>query len=517
LLVYGGEGGSDWDQLAIGHGEDANVVFTGNEAGNFTTGWQSGSFSEIEAVTTGDGNDNIDASATTSGLYVSTDAGNDTITGGGGADTVYAGAGDDVVDAGGGADAVFGGDGADTLMGGGGDDYLSGGAGNDLVDGGSGNDSIEGLDGDDALGGGDGNDAMFGGAGKDTLDGGSGNDALQGGDGNDLLTGGSGDDGLHGGTGDDVLSGGSGNDSLTGGSGNDTFDFDSGSGADTISDFDMTVVDGRTADQLDISDLTNGQGEPVTWDDLVITDDGNGNTLITFPEGEQVLLVGVDPDDVDKQMAAQMGLPCLAAGTMIDTPQGRRRIEDLRAGDLVLTPDGAMPVLWAGSRRLGAEEMAARPTYQPVLIRQGALGNDRAIWLSRQHSLAIIGPEGQARLVRAGQLATLGKGAFRQTTGRRAISYHHLLLARHSLVRAEGLWVETLWPGPAGLAALSPGARKEIALAVPRLAPALLFPTLLPQLYGRRILSGLRLHDLRNLGTIKAHDPAGLMAPTLTT
>ena len=43
-------------------------------------------------------------------------------------------------------------------------------------------------------------------------------------------------------------------------------------------------------------------------------------------------------------------IPCYAAGTLIDTPDGPQRVEDLRRGDLVTTVDrGALPIRWVNS------------------------------------------------------------------------------------------------------------------------------------------------------------------------
>ncbi|MGC5198645.1 Hint domain-containing protein, partial [Aphanothece microscopica] len=210
----------------------------------------------------------------------------------------------------------------------------------------------------------------FGGAGNDTLDGGDGDATLSGDGGDDLLRGDGGDDRLFGGDGADTLQGGTGDDSLSGGAGDDRFDLDRASGTDTVSDFDMTVEDGRTADQLDVSDLRTPAGDPITWRDVVVTDtngDGTGDAVLTFPEGESVVLVGVTPDQVDsKQQMAAIGIPCFVRGTPILTPGGWRAVEQLVPGDLVQTDDGPRPVIWAGARRVSAAEMAARPGLAPV-------------------------------------------------------------------------------------------------------------------------------------------------------
>ena len=216
------------------------------------------------------------------------------------------------------------------------DDFLTGGAGGNTLNGGDGNDVLRGRDGNDVLRGGDGDDTLLGGDGIDTLDGGDGIDTLYGGEGDDRLDGGDGDDTLNGGDGIDTarydthsagvrvslaetgeqevnsdsgekdtltsienlmgsdfndiltgnsgantLDGGTGADTLTGGGENDTFKFETGFGADTITDFT------RGSDTLDFSGMAmtfslNADGQPVytndTGDNVTIT---NENLQIT--------------------------------------------------------------------------------------------------------------------------------------------------------------------------------------------------------------------------------------------
>ncbi len=275
----------------------------------------------------------------------------------------------------------------------------------------------------------------------------------------------------------------------------------------------MTLIGGVTTDQLDVSDLQNPDGSPIRWSDVTVSDDGSGNTVLTFPEGETVTLMGVDPASVNKQTAAQMGMPCLAAGTLIDTPGGRRRIESLRPGDLVTTPEGPLPVVWAGGRSLGPLELRRNPSLRPVLVRRGALGNDRPLAVSGQHALLLAGPDGGLALARAGQLARLGLGAFRRQEGCRQVAWHHLLLPRHALIRANGAWTESLWPGPRGLGALGPSNVAAILAALPGIAPALADPGLLPRLYGPRLGPMLRGVDLRAMGTPQPGDPQPARPP----
>lgn len=136
------------------------------------------------------------------------------------------------------ADLLVGGPGHDRLLGGEGDNELWGddlggqddpAGGNDILSGGSGHERFYGGGGNDQITAGAGNDWASGGPGNDLLDGGEGDDRLYGGEGDDILRGGNGDDILSGGGGRDQLLGGPGHDLLIGGLGRDTLSGDAGS------------------------------------------------------------------------------------------------------------------------------------------------------------------------------------------------------------------------------------------------------------------------------------------------
>lgn len=316
--IAGGEGGNDDDTLAGGALTEAvTVTFNADdESGTVTNpGGDTATFSEIEAVETGSGDDTIDGSASTGGINVDSGAGDDTMSGGAGDDTLAAGDGADTVNGGLGADSITGGDGDDelqitdvfgddTIVGGeGGEtngDTLAGGGltenvevifnadgesgtvtnpGGDTanfaeieaVETGSGDDTIDasgspvGVNansgaGDDTITGGTGDDTLSGGAGVDTIDGGAGADSIDGGAGDDSLQGGAGDDTIVGGDGADTIDGGEDDDFLTGGDEDDLFIYMAGQGDDTISDFNF----GNTG--------ALGDGDPTNNDFIDLTD-----------------------------------------------------------------------------------------------------------------------------------------------------------------------------------------------------------------------------------------------------
>ena len=65
---------------------------------------------------------------------------------------------------------------------------------------------------------------------------------------------------------------------------------------------------------------------------------------------------------------------CFAEGTLISTPSGEAKVQDLSNGNLITTQDGrAVPVKWVGRQTLRKWRHGAH--MQPVRIRAGALGN----------------------------------------------------------------------------------------------------------------------------------------------
>ncbi|MGL4322295.1 MAG: Hint domain-containing protein, partial [Paracoccaceae bacterium] len=427
-------GGSDDDKISAGAGADLVEGDAGND-------WING----------GDGDDSIAAGEGAN--YIDGNEGADSITSGAGNDTVYAGIGDDSVTTGAGSDEIYGDDGNDNLTGEAGADALYGGADQDRLSGG---------DDADQLSGGKGNDSLFGDAGQDKLAGDDGNDQVFGGDGSDTLSGG---------TGSDTLEGGEDSDSLIGGGGEDVFVFVRAGGADRISDFNLTRVNGRTIDQLDVSDLRDAKGGMIEWSDVIVTDtkgDGTGDAVLTFPQGEQIILEGVSPKDASgKGNMAAMGMPCFAKGTLLQTERGWQPVETITQGTMLMTLRGeAVPALWSGGRAIGQLELAHRPSAMPVRIAAGALGNTAPLTLSQQHAVLMQCAGRGEVLVQASHLIAAGLAGIHLAKGMRRVAYHHVLLPRHDILIAQGAAVESLYPGRQALLALSMPAQIAVAQAI---------------------------------------------------
>jgi hypothetical protein len=425
--------------------------------------------------------------------------GDDTIEGGSGNDTIYAGNdpdlgldvldipdeatddfpfspdrnpdnGRDLVNGGAGDDVIFGADDDDTLMGGSGndtidgqidDDVISGNTGDDSLLGGQGDDSISGGQGDDTLEGGIGDDTLRGNRNDDTLMGGDGDDVLDGGGENDLLEGGDGDDSLQGAQGDDTMRGGDGDDTMTGGAGQDLFegvnagdDVDGGSGP---VDYDTLDLRGSAPEggRLEIEYTSDDREDGVV---NYFDEDDNAAGQLVFEEIENVI-------------------PCFTPGTKIATPKGERLVEELKVGDRVITRDnGIQEIRWVGARDMSGAELEKSAHLKPVLIRQGALGNDlpeRDMMVSPNHRVLVANDKTALYFEEREVLV-----AAKHLTGLEGVdivdvshtTYIHVMFDQHEVILSDGSWTESFQPGDMSLAGIGNAQRQEILELFPELA-----------------------------------------------
>ena len=408
-------------------------------------------FSGIEQVVTGAGNDTVLGDDAVDAINVDTGDGDDQIATGAGDDTITAGAGDDVVDAGTGNDSVDGGAGDDVLDGGDGADTLNGGADNDVLDGGAGDDLLDGGDGSDTLIGGDGDDSLAGGSGADTLEGGIGNDTLNGGEGIDRLTGGAGADVF-------VASGDA--DIIT------DFDTTTGIGDDVRENNDFVNLkpyyNNETLAAWNAANPTEQYDNPL---DLLRADQADG---VLDLAGGLVISNGGVAVAANELNSENTGVVCFTRGTHIATTQGEILIENLKVGDLVLTMDhGYQPIRWIGSTRV-----AATGNLAPILFRKGVLNNVRDLMVSPQHRMFLNGWQAEV-LVGEHEVLAAAKHLVNDSTVRRVeggeVEYFHILFDTHEIIFAEGCPSESFHPGVVGWGALAEESRQEIVTLFPQL------------------------------------------------
>ncbi|MFV1441154.1 MULTISPECIES: Hint domain-containing protein [unclassified Phaeobacter] len=503
-LMYGESGNDSLD------GGDGNDVMDGG-IGNDTLMGGLGA----DTISGGDGDDYIDGGDGDDSL--TTGLGNDTLIGGAGNDTLRNSAGDDSLVGGTGDDSIVATDGNDTLEGGDGADTMYGGNDNDLLVGGSGADKMYGEADADTF-------QMSDGFGNDTISGGeAGNDsdhidmsavtssvtvtytgfeAGQITDGADTVTfseierltltnqgdvvDASVDNAgvnIDAGAGDDTITLGSGQDSIIGGAGDDRLILTQAGGVDTVGDFDLNDDDGNGFynDQLDVSGLTGGSGVggAVMTSDVVVSDDGFGNALLTFPGGEQLVLQGVTPAQMSSHnQLYSAGIPCFTPNVLLATRRGAVPAGQIRVGDLLQTADnGFQPVIWVGKRHLSSAELLQRPHLRPYCLRPGGiLSPERPMLLSPQHRLIVsdraLMPDHSRdeKFISSKLLAEADPDFTCQIAHHAPVTYVHLMTEQHEVIFAEGIATETFWPGPEAIRGLSVDDMRELLTLFPDLA-----------------------------------------------
>jgi Ca2+-binding RTX toxin-like protein len=469
----------------------------------------------------GQGNDDVDGSDGDDTLNAS--GGDDTVTGGDGSDSVRGGTGNDRIDTRGGVprpdiaypgvytadtdpnndlDTVRGGLGDDTILTGDDRDVIYGGLDQDQIDAGVDDDLVYGGLGDDTVIGSEGRDTIYGKSDNDLLYGGLGTvggdaldipdadgdlvpdnntDLIYGGLGNDTIFGRDDDDTIYGGMGDDVIDGGVDEDDLFGRRGNDTLR--GGEGADNIfggADRDVIIVDVRGDGINDQIDGNEGGDDFDTLDlrgsgplSIVYSDDNPENGTVTFLDDDG------NPTGTLDFVNIENVIPCFTPGTLIATPRGEIPVEELRAGDRVVTRDnGIQEIAWAGSKHLDWAALQANPHLKPVLIRKGSLGEglpERDMVVSPNHRMLVANDrtalyfEDHEVLVAAKHLIS-GRGVMGVESS--GVTYLHFMFERHEVVLADGAWTESFQPGDYTLKGMGNAQRQEIFELFPELKTA---------------------------------------------
>ena len=262
--------------------------------------------------------------------------------------------------------------------------------------------------------------------------------------------------------------------------------------------------------------------EPLVADGSFAVSDGRhayAVDMVEDPARNRMLLVfrgALPPRDTDLWISAVTAPPplrlrgddnrtalCFVMGTRVTTPAGPVAVENLAAGDMVMTRDsGAQPVLWIGHSSISGARLHLQPGLRPIRIRSGALGDgqpDGDLIVSPQHRVLWRGPTARALynedevLIAAADL--LDDARITRVRGLRRLDYYHLLLPRHHVIWANGVPAETFHPADG-----MPGADHDgVARALPGIARH-------PERYGaraRRVLNpaeaALLRHDMPRL------------------
>jgi hypothetical protein len=168
--------------------------------------------------------------------------------------------------------------------------------------------------------------------------------------------------------------------------------------------------------------------------------------------------------------------PCFVAGSLIVTARGEVPVEEIVAGDQVLTRDrGYRTVRWAGGRHLSSGDLMQMPDLRPIRIKKGSLGSGlpvRDLLVSPQHRMLItreithLGTEGEVLVAAANLCGEPGIGI----DGCTDVTYHHILFDAHEIICADGAWSESFLPRADALGGLDSRQYSEILRIFPELA-----------------------------------------------
>lgn len=169
---------------------------------------------------------------------------------------------------------------------------------------------------------------------------------------------------------------------------------------------------------------------------------------------------------------------CFTDGVRIRTPTGPVAIEDLAAGDRVITRDhGVQRIRWIGSSVMSVGRMQMRADLRPVLIRAGALGTglpDADMRVSRQHRVLVRDWRSELMFGQPGGVLapafTLCNGdSIREERPDSSVTYFHMAFDQHEIVYANGVETESFHPAERTVSAMDDAARDELFTLFPDL------------------------------------------------
>ncbi|MGB7318273.1 MAG: Hint domain-containing protein [Planktotalea sp.] len=265
------------------------------------------------------------------------------------------------------------------------------------------------------------------------------------------------------------------------------------------------LTDVKNLDSVDVE-------HPIRDSRFVVTDGAQSYTItvIDVAGSKAPLLMFLDempPKDVDLWVvhhtidvqshnmvsASSGGVICFTPGTMIETPDGARLVEDLREGDRLQTRDsGAQDIQWIGARRMTGARLFAMPQLRPIRIRAGALGvekPDQEFLVSPNHRMLVRGVIARD-LFNTSEVLVAAKDLVNGSTVTidtqvKEVCYIHLMLPSHQIIIANGVETESFHPASTALSTIPDKDRARLALVNDRLEAD-------PNSYGgyaRRILS----------------------------
>lgn len=243
-----------------------------------------------------------------------------------------------------------------------------------------------------------------------------------------------------------------------------------GGGSNNYEAYALTNTDTSTV--IDFYDIGGGTQNILALDGLAAGATSDNLPVLVGPNSTTTTLQFNQPDPGTLTHATvgagDTGLACFAEGTRLDTPDGPRRIERLRPGDMVLTrDDGPQPVRWIGARMV-----PGTGRFAPICVSKGTLGATEDTYVSPQHRVLVTGWQAEL-LCGATEVLMPAKGLVNGTTVRRVprafVRYVHLMFDRHQIVTSAGVDSESFYPGSTGVRGLDQPVAEELFALFPEL------------------------------------------------
>lgn len=192
---------------------------------------------------------------------------------------------------------------------------------------------------------------------------------------------------------------------------------------------------------------------------------------------------------------------CFASGTLLETSNGFKRIEELRSGDLLQTLDsGLQPIRWVFARRVTSSDLREDKALLPISIKSDTFDrptNPGSLRVSRHHRILVAGKVAQRMfgqdqiLVAAKDL--LGCSGVSVDSAIKGFFYFHVLMDEHQILNANGIAAESLLLGKEALKVMTPSALAELRILFPKTRRAANLSQADP---SRKIVSGARARHL---------------------
>jgi hypothetical protein len=169
-------------------------------------------------------------------------------------------------------------------------------------------------------------------------------------------------------------------------------------------------------------------------------------------------------------------VPCFTPGSIVSTANGFVAVENLSAGDHVMTRDNGFQVLhWIGRKDIGRAALVADARFCPIRIHKGALGHGepmKDMIVSPYHRILLNGPRltvnfGEDEVLVAAK-HLVGMPGVEQVAPRN-VSYLHLLCARHKVLTVDAIWTESFQPGAYTMTGLASDQVDEVYSLFPEL------------------------------------------------